>query len=801
MKFFCSLSDYNYLPKGLVLYDSLVKTSSENFYLFYLCLDREAFDYLNKLIEQPDFFKIVPIYIGDLETEREDLKRAKGDRLPHEYCWTLASYLSDYLLETYGLDHITYIDADIEFYADVDIMYREIGTKSVGIIAHRHNKVGDTDGAYNVGIIYFKNDKNGRDALSWWADAVLNKKYPKLQTCGDQKYLEEFIPLFGVENVCVADNTFGHGAPWNYRLYDWSKISEGKINWNGKEQIFLFNHFSRMSYDLNTGWINWTSGFYGDHVKNGSLFNEVPQLPQLYNDYFSKLKDKHKKMAKLKIAFGMIVLNGDYVLKQCLEVIYPFASQILIAEGPVTFWKNKGLTTSTDKTNSILDSFPDPEKKISIVHGQYSEKDEQCQAYMKMMKPDTDYLWMVDSDELYKAQDIKLVTNLLIKEKYTSVGVRSCSFYGPFERYLTGFEEQQDQFLRIFKVYPGSYWKTHRPPTMAHVQQNILTHKHLDSETLYSLYGVRMYHYSYVFPRQIKSKMEYYQSLAAGKFIDNYFDDVYSPWVVGDDHKKKEIENKYTGVHEYRPEYRGPSFTAPFIGEHPDPIKRDMDLLMQEWKRQLNNQEFSHINSWKNREVFKKQLALNIEELNNFYKFVPFHLGDFLHFVTSIRDAGSSCRLLDVGCGVGSYYELCRYFAPWVRYKGIDFAQEAVDIARGQWAGIDVGCRDYKSLKREDFKDIDIMHACSLHNVLPNGQECMDFLLSLGAKYIILGKVFTTSKEDYYTTYKAYDLIETYKYYHNYKNMLNFFVNHGYNIEEEIKHDDSSNFLLRLKNV
>ena len=66
----------------------------------------------------------------------------------------------------------------------------------------------------------------------------------------------------------------------------------------------------------------------------------------------------------MKIAFGMIVFEGDYVLKQCLEQVYPFASQILIAEGPVSYWQRQGRTTSLDNTNQILDSFPDPENKI-----------------------------------------------------------------------------------------------------------------------------------------------------------------------------------------------------------------------------------------------------------------------------------------------------------------------------------------------------------------------------------------------------------------------------------------------------
>ena len=69
----------------------------------------------------------------------------------------------------------------------------------------------------------------------------------------------------------------------------------------------------------------------------------------------------------LKIAFGIIVLNGNYVLKELLDSIYPYANQILVAEGPVAYWQTQGVQTSTDGTNELLDNYPDPDKKISIV--------------------------------------------------------------------------------------------------------------------------------------------------------------------------------------------------------------------------------------------------------------------------------------------------------------------------------------------------------------------------------------------------------------------------------------------------
>ena len=70
----------------------------------------------------------------------------------------------------------------------------------------------------------------------------------------------------------------------------------------------------------------------------------------------------------MRIAFGMIVFNGNYVLEEVLTSVYPYAAQILIAEGPVKFWQDQGFSTSTDGTNEVLHNFPDPDGKIKVVH-------------------------------------------------------------------------------------------------------------------------------------------------------------------------------------------------------------------------------------------------------------------------------------------------------------------------------------------------------------------------------------------------------------------------------------------------
>lgn len=284
-----------------------------------------------------------------------------------------------------------------------------------------------------------------------------------------------------------------------------------------------------------------------------------------------------------KITFGMIIFNGNYVLQEVLESVYPFAHQILIAEGPVQYWQSQGYTTSTDGTNDVLHDFPDPDNKIKIVHGQYTEKNEQCNAYMAHLSDDADYVWNLDSDEVFKPEDIKTVDFLLHEHKPTSVGFKSLSFFGGFDHYLTGFEEGAE-FHRIGRVYPGATWASHRPPTIAAPPW---PKRHVDYNSLANI-GIRMYHYSYVFPDQVKQKVQYYKAaVSKDNCIDDYFETIYLPWVTGTQKDKESIEQKWEGVHEFQPQYRGECYTTPFIDGHPSIITSSFGELGDKFDEQL----------------------------------------------------------------------------------------------------------------------------------------------------------------------------------------------------------------------
>ena len=184
--------------------------------------------------------------------------------------------------------------------------------------------------------------------------------------------------------------------------------------------------------------------------------------------------------------------------------------------------------------------------------------------------------------------DLKKIIAFLEAEKPTSVGVRSCSFYGGIDHYLTGFELATDNFLRIFKYEKGSTWLTHRPPTIQYPSDSTIVKKHVDSDTLYEALGVQMYHYSYVFPDQVHRKVSYYKdSVSKELCIDNYFDTIYLPWVVGSHDNRVAIENQYWGVHEFKPSVRGECRTERFAGTHPQSIINNVESLSNKFHLQL----------------------------------------------------------------------------------------------------------------------------------------------------------------------------------------------------------------------
>jgi len=199
-------------------------------------------------------------------------------------------------------------------------------------------------------------------------------------------------------------------------------------------------------------------------------------------------------------------------------------------------------------------------------------------------------------------------------------------------------------------------------------------------------------------------------------------------------------------------------------------------------------------NAWKKRSVFEKQLLLNQQELNNAY---PEHWKSFLSALERLNLNNIPTTLRDIGCGCGAYSELLARHYSFINYVGYDYSEEAILLARQTWPKASFEVLDYKGLTPGHFENDEIIHASGLHNILPNGDECMDFLLGLNPKSAIFERILLTEEPSYCKTYLAYDEITTYYFFHNRNSLYSMFRKYQYEVTEIGSIGNSTNVLLR----
>lgn len=238
-RYFCTYFDSHYLLRGLILYRSL-QQHVPAFTLWALCLDEVAFDALTRL----SWPGLQPIRLADFESGDYELATAKNNRSRIEYYFTCTSSLPLYILRQQPqIEIITYLDADLRFYAQLTPIYEELGDNSVLIVSHRFPpelQERNQYGIYNVGWLTFRNDAIGHACLGWWRERCLEWCYDRVENgkFADQKYLDDWPKRFA--GVCVLQHPGAGLAPWNWMNYSLQLINGQLIV---DRQPLIFYHF------------------------------------------------------------------------------------------------------------------------------------------------------------------------------------------------------------------------------------------------------------------------------------------------------------------------------------------------------------------------------------------------------------------------------------------------------------------------------------------------------------------------------------------------------------------------------
>lgn len=283
---FCTLFDSNYLDKGLTLYKSMERCMTD-FRLYVFAFDDKCYE----VLKSEQYKNLIPISLSEFETD--DLLKVKAERTRAEYCWTCSPWIIKHVFDHFNESICTYLDADMEFFSSPQVVFDEMRKNNCStiIVPHRfkdelaEKEAHDKQGSYCVEFNTFLNDKNGYEALTWWADKCLEWCYYAVpgttEWYGDQKYLNVFQEKFEGVMVC---NHFGVGmAPWNICLVDYvdekDSIPYVRVIKTGIEYPLIIYHFENVS-------------FITKHILHASSRTSSKELHKvIYDPYIKRLID------------------------------------------------------------------------------------------------------------------------------------------------------------------------------------------------------------------------------------------------------------------------------------------------------------------------------------------------------------------------------------------------------------------------------------------------------------------------------------------------------------------------------
>jgi putative methyltransferase (TIGR04325 family) len=277
---YCCYFDHNYLPRALLMIESL-RAQKAAFHLHVLCLSELCAELLGALALP----EVTIIALADLERRYPELQAVKhGDRTPIEYIFTLTPFMPAYCLEVRGLSEITYLDSDLFFYRDPQLVFDHIGDASIAIIPHRFAPEHLDDrqhGEFNVGWITFRATPEGlrcladyqRDCLAWCYDRVEDGKY------ADQGYLDAWPTRY--RDLAIVSLKGANTAVYNADNY---RIAERDGGFWCDDEPLIFYHFHAVFPDL--------AGSYFARFPVGHFRANSTVMRRLYRPYLARLVEQ-----------------------------------------------------------------------------------------------------------------------------------------------------------------------------------------------------------------------------------------------------------------------------------------------------------------------------------------------------------------------------------------------------------------------------------------------------------------------------------------------------------------------------
>jgi len=218
---YTTLFDSNFLIRGAACLRSLARTAGRPVHVLVLALDDLCAQQLMAVVGPlPATVTVECLPLRTLEARFPALERARANRSLVEYYFTLTPFLCrEAITRLVPGAHAVYIDADVYFFSDPEVVLAHCRDHPVVVTEHRFPSrlahLGDLYGRFNVGWLAFDHSPAAEACLESWADQCLEScaDRPEQGRFADQKYLDQWPER--VPGLLVLDHRGVNAAPWN----------------------------------------------------------------------------------------------------------------------------------------------------------------------------------------------------------------------------------------------------------------------------------------------------------------------------------------------------------------------------------------------------------------------------------------------------------------------------------------------------------------------------------------------------------------------------------------------------------
>jgi predicted SAM-dependent methyltransferase len=292
----------------------------------------------------------------------------------------------------------------------------------------------------------------------------------------------------------------------------------------------------------------------------------------------SKVKIKTRKKKKLDICEFkkedypsvtalFIAYNSRPFLEASINMMKNFVDKIVVVEGAIKkAFEITGEIRSTDGTFEYLFGIVQEARGIDLVFQENPYESKMDMQNFGLRMSNTEYVWLVDTDEFYLDSDIVKIITILKEEKPDLINFHALNFFKGKDYIISGggskFKLNSSRISRVFRIEEGCNFISHRPPTLNINPKNVIT------SVITKKLNIPMYHFGYIFEDQVEFKAKLYERILPTDHggVMNWYNNFFKKWSP---RNRVNLEGKEYGV--WFPDKK--TITEKFKGKLPEALK------------------------------------------------------------------------------------------------------------------------------------------------------------------------------------------------------------------------------------